>query len=230
MTDGSSIQMTATYDIRLGRTIIDHNPQNRNFPTRGVLHATDAPLRDRIWRRGRAYDQGQTSKCVAYTGKGLLNTAPLSKNADYRVRSRYSVNAFYDGARENDEWPGSDYDGTSARGLMRYLVGIGLVREYRWCFGLHDVLQVLSHYGPVALGVWWYDSMFSTDSLGRLSISGDLAGGHEVELLGLDLESQEVVGMNSWGEDWGDRGRFRLSFPDLDRLLNEDGDAVTVVR
>lgn len=217
-------------DVRLGRTIVDHDDQNRLFPARGFLFAEGAPLRDRTWRRGQAYDQGQTSQCVAYTGKGLLNTLPLSTQTPYDRRASYDPSVFYLGAQQRDEWPGENYDGTSALGLMRYFHEVGLVQEYRWCFGLQDVLETLSHYGPVALGTWWYESMFNTDSRGGLAVSGDRAGGHETELIGIDLSDREVIGMNSWGGEWGDRGRFRLSWDDLERLLNEQGDAVTVTR
>jgi C1A family cysteine protease len=54
-------------------------------------------------------------------------------------------------------------------------------------------------------------------------------GGHEVELHGVDISSKYVIGTNSWGADWGVKGRFKLSWENLDRLLQEDGDAVTVV-
>ena len=37
------------------------------------------------------------------------------------------------------------------------------------------------------------------------------------------------MGTNSWGDDYGILGRFRFSFNDLERLLNEDGDSVQLV-
>jgi hypothetical protein len=37
------------------------------------------------------------------------------------------------------------------------------------------------------------------------------------------------VGTNSWGDDYGIRGRFGFSFNDLERLLNEGGDSVQLV-
>lgn len=218
-------------DVRLGRTIVDHDERNLDFPMRGAFFDPEEPLRDRTWRRGEAYDQGQTSQCVAFTGKGILNSAPISSLVPYSVRRKFSTQEFYDGAQLHDQWPGVGYDGTSARGLMRYLSSVGLVKEYRWCFGLQDVLATLAHYGPVALGVNWYESMFYPKGEdGLLSVEGPVVGGHEVELIGLDISEHTVIGMNSWGEEWGDRGRFRLSWVDLDRLLKEDGDAVTVTK
>lgn len=212
----------------MGRSLIHHDDRSRAYPARAVV-ATDQP-RTKTWRRGGAYDQGQTSTCVAQTGKGILNTAPASAWTPYRTRARYSTDDLYRGAQERDQWPGESptYEGTSGLGLCRYLLERGLIREYRWCFGLADVLLAVSHIGPVGLGVWWYDSMFRPDDRGLITVSGGRAGGHEVELIGVDTDREEVVFMNSWGETWGDRGRGRLSWTDLDRLLNEHGDAFVV--
>jgi hypothetical protein len=213
----------------MGRSLVDHDPKNRDYPTRGVLHAVDAPLVPKVWRRGAAYDQGRTSMCVAYSGKGLLNTAPTSSAVPYSVRSRYSFADFYAGAQANDEWPGTDYDGTSARGLCTYLQQRGLITAYRWAFGVDDVLRTLSHHGPVACGTWWLEAMFDPGDRGLLTVDGAQAGGHEWELVGIDPAREEVIGVNSWGRNWGVNGRFRLAFRDLDRLLQDGGDAVTLV-
>lgn len=211
----------------LGR-IPEFDERSRNFRALAPLNLTTAEPRTKTWRRGQAYDQGSTSQCVAYTGKGILNTAPASSYVDYDIRSDYSEQDFYDGAQRRDQWPGENYDGTSALGLGKYLVEVGLIREYRWCFGLDDVLLALSYEGPVGIGINWYGGMFSTDQDGYLNISGSIAGGHEVELIGLNTTGRYVIGMNSWGEDWGVNGRFKMTYATLDRLLHEQGDAVVL--
>lgn len=208
----------------LGR-LPEFDERSRMFRAVGPL-AAELPLRTKAWRRGGAYDQGPTPQCVAYTGKGILNTAPLSGLVPYTTRSRYSTNEFYAGAQENDEWPGSNYDGTSALGLGKYLLSRGLINSYRWCFGLTEVLQALSYEGPVGIGVWWHDAMFEVDGMGYIHPEGGLAGGHEVELIGIDVTRRKVIGMNSWGEGWGINGRFYLRWDDLGTLLANDGDAV----
>lgn len=214
----------------MGRSLIHHDPRSRNYPARGVLFAEDAPLRSKTWRRAQAYDQGATSECVAYTGKGVLNTGPFSLWAPYEVRSRYDEDQFYAGAQSLDEWPGEDYDGTSALGLLRYLRAQRIVGEYRWAFGLDDVLKTLSYHGPVGVGSWWRRGMDEPGPDGRgLSYSGEYRGGHEWELMGVDVTRREVVAMNSWGEEWGDRGRFRMSWDMLGEVLADDGDAFTLV-
>lgn len=208
----------------LGR-MPEFDSRSRMFSAVSQLSLLAEP-RTKTWRRGGAYDQGQTPQCVAYAGKGILNTAPMSSLVDYDIRSEYQTQAFYTGAQINDQWEGENYDGTSALGLGKYLLNVGLINSYRWCFGLNEVLLALSYEGPVGIGVWWYEGMFSPDTSGYIYPTGGLAGGHEVELIGVDTSKRHVIGMNSWGEGWGDRGRFYLRFADLERLLSEDGDAV----
>lgn len=212
----------------MGRSLIHHDLRSRAF--RAIDLVDDATLHTKTWRRGGAYDQGQTSTCVAQTGKGLMNSLPMSEQVSYDIRREYSTDEWYQGAQRYDEWEGADYDGTSALGLCRYLTELGIIREYRWCFGLVDVLVTLSHVGPVGIGIWWHADMFFPDSRGLIRPTGGLEGGHEVELIGVDTRRREVIGMNSWGEDWGDRGRFRLTWDSLGSLLAEDGDAVVILQ
>lgn len=213
----------------MGRSIIEHDERSKAFRAVNLLWSEDLKPRDRTWRRGLPYDQGNTSTCVAQTGKGMLNTAPFSSWAPYDLRSDYDINEFYDGAQELDEWPGQAYDGTSALGLCKYLQRQALIKEYRWCFGLTDVLLTLSHLGPVGIGIWWYGGMFRPNEEGVIYPTGSREGGHEVELIGVDVSERVVIGMNSWGRNWGFNGRFKLKWDDLERLLNEQGDAMIFV-
>lgn len=211
----------------LGR-LPEFDEKSRDYPARALL-AAEPVLRTRMWRRGNAYDQGPTPKCVAYAGKGVLNTAPLSAAVPYYTRTHYSVDNFYDGAQRNDQWAGENYDGTSGLGLSKYLLARGLIRSYHWNFSLMDTLLALANVGPVAIGIKWLSTMWHTDADGFLHIGGTEEGGHEVELVGIGSVSEEyVVGCNSWGTAWGVAGRFRLRFDDLGSLLADDGDSLVM--
>jgi hypothetical protein len=201
------------------------------YPARGVVFAEDAPLQSKRWRRGRVYDQGKSSTCVPHTGKGLLNTAPFSSWNPYYRRSRWDPFAWYPEAQRRDEWPGESptYEGTSAQGLLAFWLEIGLVGEYRWCRGVDDVLRCLSSWGPVGIGIEWLEDMFWPASRGRVSCTGGVAGGHEIELSGIDTAAEEVVFPNSWGTGWGVNGYGRMSFEDLDARLRAGGDAFTLL-
>jgi hypothetical protein len=212
----------------MGRAFISHDDRNRDFPMRALVG--DAPIREKVWRRGQAYDQGRTSQCVAYEGKGKLNTAPFSAFEPYDTRSRYSTDAFYAGAQANDQWPGEAYDGTSALGMLRHLQQQGIIAEYRWCFGLDDVLRTISNHGPVGVGAWWRGGMWEPDPQSHLlSYSGSYVGGHQFEAFGVHPDVEEVECMNSWGPLWGDRGRFRMKFDQFALLLDDDADAHTLI-
>lgn len=214
-----------------GRSLVNHDPRSRAFPARAL--AGDV-VRQKSWGRVGIYDQGSAPHCVAYAGKGAFNTATLRARFPYRRRSAFDTSTWYSGAQSNDEWPGEAYDGTSALGLCRYLQGQGLVSEYRWAFGLQDVLLTLSHVGPVLLGVYWKSGMLNTDGDGFIHAAGSDVGGHEVELVGVrpstGTRQGHVIGANSWGKAWGAKGRFKLSFDDLGTLLDQDGDAVVVLK
>jgi len=211
----------------LGR-LPEFDERSRGFRAVSPFTELLAPV-TKTWRRGTAYDQGQTPQCVAFTGKGILNTAPWSGMVPYRTRIRYSTQEFYDGAQRNDQWPGENYDGTSALGLGKYLLSKGLISEYRWNFGLADTLLALSYTGPVGIGVDWWTKMFSPVD-GFVEIGGQVEGGHEVELIGVNVEHEYVIGMNSWGPYWGLNGRFRMRYDTLNQLLMSGGDSVVLKR
>ena len=56
-----------------------------------------------------------------------------------------------------------------------------------------------------------------------------MRGGHAFEILGVDAHRRLVTAINSWGPEWGQDGRFTISWDDLERLLSEDGEAATLV-
>lgn len=216
----------------MGRSIITHDPASRHYPAMGILAQPGIPRRDRTWRRGQPYDQGQTSSCVGQTMKGILNTAPLSSQVPWKQRTALDAIDIYRDAQDYDQWEGKepDYYGTSALGACKYLQKTDVISEYRWCFGADDVIDTLCQHGPVGIGVMWYEGMRATDADGLIHSTGAQVGGHEVELHGVRVGEKTVVGTNSWGAGWGVGGRFKLTWEDLGRLLDEDGDAVTITR
>lgn len=207
--------------------------RSRQYAARDSVFKASQPLRSKIWIRPRAWDQGAHPHCVGYACVGLLNTKPVSNQVP-EVKRWWPNNGLpkyvYRQAQKVDWWPGENYDGTSVLAGMKVLKRKQLIQEYRWAFGLEDTLKTLSQSGPVVIGVNWYTSMFNTDPDGFLSIDGRVEGGHAVELHGVCVKGGYVIGTNSWGRDWGDRGQFRLRFRDLERLLLEEGEAVTAVR
>lgn len=208
----------------MGRSMIQHDPRSLAYP---VQLDVKAPWHSRTWRREGPFDQGQTSSCVGQTMKGLLTTAPFASRLPKTTRKLLDALVIYRGAQDFDEWPGIDYDGTSALGACKFLQQAKLITGYRWCFNHDDVIDTLARYGPVGIGVRWLAGMMYTDPNGYIHAVGSEIGGHEVELNGIDTRAQCVIGTNSWGAAWGVKGRFKLSWDDLATLLDGDGDAVT---
>lgn len=163
-------------DPRLGRSLIWHDERSKEFPTRGVLFDPDVPVVSRVWERPGPWDQGSTSQCVAYSTKGVCNTEPVRAGLAVEVREAIDPKAVYDLAQTLDPWPGTAYNGTSTLAGFKAAHQMGLIPGYRWCFGLDDVIKTLAQYGPVAIGVTWWQSMFSPGFLGMLVV--DKAAGN----------------------------------------------------
>ena len=218
---------------RLGRKVAVLDPRSRQFAAVGSLVDSSLEPRTKVWRTyPRAWDQGYTSECTCYAAKRLLNCSPLRRSIDPEVRLNLNTTELYNYAQTIDEWEGEAYDGTSVLAAAKSIQHRGLIPGYKWCFGLDDVLRVASWYGPVEIGVSWYESMFDTTDTGRLIVDTEsgLAGGHVVAIIGVNTSNKTVVISNSWGESWGDRGRCYMKWDDLGLLLEDWGEAVTYLK
>lgn len=181
------------------------------------------------WGYKTRLDQNGYPQCVAYAWSHFITDAPrrhlvpLLDPAD-----------LYHQAQLVDEWPGEDYDGTSVRAGAKVLAALAAIEtEYRWAFDLDTLVANLLEVGPVVLGVNWYEAMFDPDKDNFVRIGGDVAGGHAIKADGVNVVKRFVRIKNSWrnpdGSWWG-RGSFaRISFDDMERLLDEQGEACMAV-
>ncbi len=167
-------------------------------------------------------DQGETPHCVEYATRHKLLSVPVKQNLTGLQDGR-----LYHEAQLIDEWPGEDYDGTSVRAGMKIAQQWGMVSSYWFCYNTLEIRQVLYRgVGPIILGTNWYEDMFDPDAEGYANIGGQVAGGHAYILFGYSLARRAYRCLNSWGQEWGQRGRFWLSEETLRILLSEQGDAV----
>lgn len=213
-----------------------HDEASKDFQARTLLSSRRPPHLKSVEHKRIApvWNQGEIGQCTAEAALGLLMTEPLHKpefnyngtgpDADtlalYREETRL----------DNRDIPGSwEPEDTGSTGLwsMKALHQRGTIRGYRWAFSLMTVLQLLQEM-PVSTGTAWYPSMFEPDERGLLAVDRSVApaGGHQYDLIGVDMETEEVIGMNSWDTTWGDNGKFRMSFADYGALLADNGDAV----
>lgn len=203
---------------RFGRLpAVDHRDKQPRF-------AMAAPPTTRTYRywisRGVAYDQGWTSQCVAYSTDRYLITDPI------RNKLPWSHEDFYHECQRNDEWDGEDYDGTSVRAAFKVLQAHGYVTEYHWAFEAEPVIRHVLEIGPVVMGTDWTTGMIAPDKNGYLWPQGSITGGHAWLIIGVNRNRKNPDGtvgaaqmLNSWGPQWGDKGRAWLTFKALEQLI-----------
>jgi hypothetical protein len=228
------------YEVGLGR--LDPVPDRRDaaFPMRmeiGTIRELPASkywFDDGIW-----IDQGNESTCVGATFTHLIEDSPIPRPESPQGTSIIDYRELYREAQLRDEWPGTDYEGTSARGACKVLADRGLIGAYLWANTVQDIIDAVSTKGPVAFGSNWYESMFSPryvkDATGQSrwmlvidESDGGVAGGHQYLINGVNMPARVFRVKNSWGRWWGTEGRASISFDTLERLLYEQGDAVLV--
>jgi hypothetical protein len=106
---------------------------------------------------------------------------------------------------------------------------LGWIYSYDHTFSLQDALRALA-LRPGITGIPWYDSMYTPDSSGLVAVSpgSQVAGGHEVLVDQVIVDSQLVGCWNSWGPQWGVGGRFYMTWDTWGRLLSEEGDVTYI--
>ncbi len=219
--------MTIPTPYPLGRHV-EHDPRSRGF---AYLPPAKLTLtRSLTWpRRAPILDQGQLGSCTGNAMAGWLGTDPhgTSKGIDEPLAV-----SLYSDATRLDPYPGAyppEDTGSSGLAVCKAAQNRGLLTSYRHAFDFAATLDALTH-GPIIVGVPWYESMFTPQASGYLTISGSVVGGHEFLIRGIDPRKKHVLADNSWGYDWGRKGRFWLHWADLERLLSEDGDATVPQR
>lgn len=213
----------------LGRRV-EHDPRSRAFafvPPRKVALRT---LAHRSY--GLPLDQGNLGSCTGNAAAGAVNTDPVHKIGG-RVLAEADAVSLYEAATRLDPWPGEyppDDTGSSGLAAAKAAVQAGFVRQYRHAFGLEDALQALQHV-PVITGVDWYDGMFDPTKDGFVHPTGEIAGGHEFLVRGyVAAKRPYVLCMNSWGEEWGMAGKFKLFVDEWGDLLDADGDVTVLIK
>lgn len=202
---------------RLGRHV-EHDPRSWGYP---------APMRSRIVsvmhrRLVPAFDQGEIGACTGNAAIGCISTEPF----DHEGTEAEAVDV-YEEATRIDGIPGEyppDDTGSSGLAVMKVLKTRGLIAGYAHAFGLDAVLRALV-LRPGVTGISWREGCDTPDAHGIVRYEGDILGGHEIELAGIDVSARLVWFWNSWGSEWGAGGMFAMSFDDYRKALADHGDA-----
>ena len=178
-------------------------------------------------------DQGNVGSCTGNAGIGALATDPLYKTlpqaSKYSLDESGAVKLYSDAETIDGDGPYPPNDhGSYGLSIAKALKNAGIISGYQHTFTLNDALLALCTY-PILVGMNWYEGMFNPAPDGRVTISGPLAGGHEIVAREIDATNQRVWFDNSWGTSWGVQGRFYLTFNDLGTLLNQRGDVIVLI-
>lgn len=200
--------------------LVSFDERSRAYPIR-TLVAGKVP-RSYTWAGGPAVlDQGTEGACVGFSIAGELAARPVAI-AGVNEQTAFTI---YRAAQMIDEWPGEGYSGTSVLAGMKTATLSGYYTGYRWAFSLLDLILAIGYAGPVVLGVNWREGMWDPDADGTLHVEGAVAGGHAIMARGVSVTKKLIRLRNSWGPDWGLNGECFVSYADMQKLLDDDGEA-----
>lgn len=199
----------------------EFDERSRNFPLRALLQE-GLPLRSYTWSVPVQLDQGREGACVGFGWSHEAAARPVKvKGITNEVAKR-----IYKRAQDLDEWDGNAYEGTSVLAGAKAAREEGWAPEFRWTFGLHDLLLGVGYRGPVVVGLPWMTGMMQLDAKGYLRATGVVEGGHCGLINGVDIKRRRAKFYNSWG---GACNGF-IDFDDLDKLLNMRGEGCVLVK
>jgi hypothetical protein len=211
---------------RLGRHV-NHDPRSLRYlvPSGGV------PVSKEWARRGPVLDQGDLGSCTGNASVGMLGSDPFYATLPGKTLDEALAVKVYSEATKIDPYPGAyppDDTGSDGLSAAKACKQLGLISGYQHATSLAGMQSALQT-GPVIVGVNWYEGFDHPTSSGLVRLSGSVRGGHEFEVVGVDMEKQLFHAINSWGTGWGLHGHFWFSFADMIRLLSEDGDCTSFV-
>jgi hypothetical protein len=220
-------------DYRLGRHV-EHD--ERSFAYAFTAAPTAKIQSVRHERKIGILDQGQLGSCTGNAMCGLLGSEPFYDTLTPEVQKSLDEEeavTLYSAATKldnvNGDYPPKD-TGSTGLAVAKAAQNMGLISGYQHTFSYDAFLAALMQQ-PVIVGTNWYQSMFTPDKNGVVSIASgsQVAGGHEYEAVGYDATQDNVIFANSWGTSWGTDGFFQMSSATFKRLLSEQGDATVPV-
>ena len=215
---------------RLGRNV-NHDSRSMLFrvhaqPARALVSVTHE-------RRVPVFDQGDLGSCTGNAAVGAVGTAPLfdglprHSSQPRRAARGQGVLGRHGAGRCTRHVP-TDRHRQRRPQRGEGLKNLGLISGYLHATDV-TTMQTALQDTPVIVGVNWYEGFDNPDHNGLVSISGQVRGGHEFEVVGLDLEKKLFLAVNSWGPGWGVNGHFSFSFDTMAQLLSEQGDCTQLL-
>jgi hypothetical protein len=102
-----------------------------------------------------------------------------------------------------------------------------LLSYYRVVDGVEGICSCLADHHFVSIGTPWPDKWMHREpfngDLEEITVSDLSNAGHETCLYDYDLELERVFGINSWSEEWGNKGLFSMPFSAFDVFKQAGG-------
>lgn len=230
-------------DPRLDR-IYQEDWRSLNYSVTKRLEAVPPGYPSRSWAIDVWLDQGKEGACVGFGFSHELRADPQVVNG---ITNQYAREHVYWEAQKIDDQPGGSYpganpvyEGTSVLAGAKVLTNAGFYSAYHWALSLEEMALGVGKVGPAVIGVNWYNNMFNVDRGGFIHPSGGIAGGHCILVRGvnvierpmqthhtwaqIDQRKSYFTLHNSWGQSWGVNGEAKITFADMQKLLNAQGD------
>lgn len=196
---------------------------------RALVRTPGVELRSVSWTPNNpiALDQNDLGACTGFAAAHTGSTAPYT----WRLTAE-DARAIYSDATERDPFPGSwppDDTGSTGWAAFSAAVDLGCFSGFSMTDGVDELCEALQT-RPGAIGVDWYEGMDSPSEDGQIRPTGQIRGGHEIEVLAVDMAQRYAWIRNSWGPRWGvthedATGCAWISLDDLALLLESGGDA-----
>lgn len=209
--------MTTEFDVRLLGSV-PSPVDDRDYPVQPLLdEAVPVPAKFRLKLLGPVLDQGNTGRCVAFSGTGIRQQEERAGGDWPKGWPPLDAQWLYDEARKIDGIS-DQFAGTTIRAALHVLAKKGQplvgkpattpqfrIAEYRAVpFRAIDIKRALMAVGPVWIGTRWYANWFHPIKGIMPSPIGPSIGGHARFIFGWDdtVAGGSFLVRNSWGRDW----------------------------
>lgn len=238
MTSDLHIVTADQQDPRLGRHVV-HDRRSRNYAY-PMLAIPDKPKKA---RRHKVYSPRPLPRQMIGCCTGV-DQAVKCDAAENRIKGvvlgladavqAYALATTLDD--DGQQYPPDD-GGSSALYACKAARQLAWIDRYEWIFSRAQGVLAAVVGAPgkpgrcVGVGTWWYSDMFHPDPKTLLvNVTGPKVGGHQWTVTGWEPRYDAFEGLCWWGPGFGQNGRFRIRYQDLDNLLADDGDAHVTYR
>lgn len=211
--------------------IVNHDPRSLEYKV-----PLEPEIKTVLWEhKAPVLNQLLSSACTGMSFTQILNTdvyEPL--RIKITGSSGYLDEQFayklYGQATQIDEFVGEfpEVDsGSSGLAVCKVAHRSGWISEYNTAIGWEEFKKAIQT-GPCFTGIFWTTSMNMPDDKGFIAPLGTELGGHQVAVIGLDVENEFVTILNSYSDSFGDKGRCYMKFNYFSELLHNLGDAMII--